>query len=62
MYQTSSEGARTSLYLAVSDDVENVNGYYFSDCKPKETNLLAMDGKLAKDLWSETEILLKKHL
>jgi NAD(P)-dependent dehydrogenase (short-subunit alcohol dehydrogenase family) len=61
-FKTASEGAKTTLYLAVSDEVENVSGYYFSDCKPKETSLTAMDGKLAKDLWSETERLLKEHL
>ncbi|KAK7076040.1 hypothetical protein SK128_014736, partial [Halocaridina rubra] len=26
-------GAQTSVYLAVSDDVENISGEYFIDCK-----------------------------
>lgn len=31
--KTAKEGAQTTIYLAVADDVANVNGQYFSDCK-----------------------------
>ena len=31
--QTAEEGAQTAIYLAVSDEVTNVSGKYFADCK-----------------------------
>jgi hypothetical protein len=32
-FQNSVEGAQTSIYLAVSEEVEGVSGSYFVDCK-----------------------------
>merc|ERR1712133_117784 len=32
-FKTAEEGAQTTIHLAVSEDVENVTGKYFSDCK-----------------------------
>jgi len=55
--KTAEEGAQTNLYLAVADEVANVTGQYFSDCKPAAMNLLALDDKLAKELWKESERL-----
>jgi len=49
------EGAQTTLYAATADELEHVSGHYFSDCKPAVMNLLAMDDKLAEDLWTESE-------
>ena len=31
--QTPKQGAQTTIHLAVSDEVANVTGEYFSDCK-----------------------------
>jgi len=33
LFKTPTEGAQTSIYCAVSEEVEGVNGKYFSDCK-----------------------------
>ncbi|XP_008485985.2 retinol dehydrogenase 14-like [Diaphorina citri] len=32
-FKTPEQGAQTSIYLAVSKEVEGVSGKYFSDCK-----------------------------
>lgn len=33
VFQTAKEGAQTTIYLAVADEVAYVSGEYFSDCK-----------------------------
>lgn len=33
MFQSPEEGAQTTIYLAVNDEVANVSGRYFADCK-----------------------------
>jgi NAD(P)-dependent dehydrogenase (short-subunit alcohol dehydrogenase family) len=45
------EGARTSIYLASSLEVEGVTGKYFADCQPVESSPLSYDEELAKKLW-----------
>lgn len=49
------EGAQTSIYLAVSEDVDGVTGKYFSDCKEASISKLALDEGLAKKLWEKSE-------
>jgi NAD(P)-dependent dehydrogenase (short-subunit alcohol dehydrogenase family) len=48
------KGARTSVYLASSPEVEGVTGEYFVSCKPAKTDPLAQDPALAKQLWDES--------
>ncbi len=48
------QGARTSVYLALSDDVTNVSGQYFNDCRPEEVAANARDRVLQKRLWDES--------
>jgi hypothetical protein len=48
------KGARTSVYLASSPDVEGVTGEYFVSCKPAKADPLAQDPALAKQLWDES--------
>lgn len=36
-HQSSEEGAQTTIYLAVSEEVEGVTGKYFSDCRVSDT-------------------------
>lgn len=56
MFKTPKEGAQTSIHLAVADEVANVNGEYFSDCKIKRASKLANDLGLAKKVWEKSEI------
>ncbi|XP_064094231.1 retinol dehydrogenase 11-like [Macrobrachium nipponense] len=58
MAKDESLGAQTSIYLAVSEEVENTTGEYFVDCKITPTKLdLAKDRGMAKKLWEVSETL-----
>jgi NAD(P)-dependent dehydrogenase (short-subunit alcohol dehydrogenase family) len=45
------EGAKTSIYLASSPDVERVTGKYFEKCSEKMPSAESLDAKLASGLW-----------
>ncbi len=48
------EGAKTTVHLAVSPDVENVTGLYFDKCKPVTPAPYAEDDAAAERLWEES--------
>jgi retinol dehydrogenase-12 len=48
---TPTKGARTSVYLASSPEVEGVSGKYFDKCKPREPSKAAQDDAAAAKLW-----------
>lgn len=50
-------GARTSVYLALSPEVANVNGAYFASRRQVSPNLIAEDPRLAARLWEILESL-----
>lgn len=45
------KGARTSIYVASSPDVNGVTGEYFGDCKLEPQNPIAKDLDVARRLW-----------
>lgn len=45
------KGARTSIYLATSPEVEGVSGRYFVKCKPVPSSPASQDKVLAGKLW-----------
>ena len=51
------KGARTSVYLASSPDVEGISGQYFVECKPKQPRRWAEDPEAARRLWQVSEEL-----
>ncbi|HEX3669038.1 MAG TPA: SDR family oxidoreductase [Acidimicrobiia bacterium] len=51
------KGARTSIYLASSPDVEGVSGGYFYKCKPSTPSAVAQDDDAASRLWDTSEKL-----
>jgi len=53
------EGARTSVYLATSAEVEGVTGGYYSRCRqaPLLTTAAALDEAVAERLWQVSEKL-----
>jgi retinol dehydrogenase-12 len=53
--KSSEEGAQTSLYCALSEDLEGVSGKYFSDCRMKQPSRTARDEKIARHLWEISE-------
>jgi hypothetical protein len=58
--KTPVEGAQTSIYCAISPDVENACGSYFLDCRVKKSSALTNDEQLAKRVWEESERLVYK--
>jgi len=53
--QTAEEGAQTSIYVAVSKDLEGVSGQYFSECCISKPSDYAMDDGVAKKLFELSE-------
>lgn len=49
--------AQTVIYCAVSDDILQHNGGYFSDCKPHKLQPHAQDTGIAKKLWEASETM-----
>ncbi len=48
------EGAKTSIYLASSPDVERVTGKYFVKSMPKESAPITYDESLQRQLWEKS--------
>ncbi|KAI8128602.1 hypothetical protein FF38_09969 [Lucilia cuprina] len=48
-------GAQTTLYAALDEDLANVSGQYFSDCEIKDVAPQAKDETLGKWLWAVSE-------
>jgi NAD(P)-dependent dehydrogenase (short-subunit alcohol dehydrogenase family) len=51
------KGARTSIYLASSPEVEGVSGQYFVQCRPRQPRRWARDAQAARRLWQVSEEL-----
>lgn len=49
------EGAKTSIYLASSDEVAKMNGFYFENCTPAQSALQTYDQELQKTMWEYCE-------
>ena len=54
---TPDQGAQTSLYLAVSSEVEGISGQYFSKCKTVHSSKASYDREAATRLWQVSEEL-----
>ncbi|MGO9342345.1 MAG: SDR family oxidoreductase [Acidimicrobiales bacterium] len=54
------KGARTSVYLASSREVEGVTGKYFVKCRERTPSKAARDGDAAKRLWQMSEELVSR--
>ena len=53
------EGAKTSIFLATSPEVEGVTGKYFVKCIPKRSAPITYDSSLQRQLWEESARLVK---
>jgi hypothetical protein len=50
--KTPKQGAQTTIYCAVSEEMEGVTGQYLADCKiTKTAHPQATDDELAERLW-----------
>uniref|UniRef100_UPI00398F6B89 dehydrogenase/reductase SDR family member 13-like n=1 Tax=Pristiophorus japonicus TaxID=55135 RepID=UPI00398F6B89 len=54
-FQTPADGAQTSIYCAVQEDIEKFSGRYFADCKVQEVLPHARDDAVARKLWEISE-------
>ncbi|XP_060129987.1 retinol dehydrogenase 12 isoform X2 [Zootoca vivipara] len=59
--KTPVEGAQTSVYCAVAEELESVSGKYFSDCKPAYVSPQGRNEETAKKLWDVSCELLGIH-
>ncbi|HLV97452.1 MAG TPA: SDR family oxidoreductase [Ktedonobacterales bacterium] len=48
------KGARTSIYLATSPEVEHISGRYFVNCKPTASSPRSYDEAAQRRLWEES--------
>ena len=55
--RSAEQGAATSLYLATSDEVADISGAYFVDCRVKKTKPWGRDASQAQRLWELSEQL-----
>jgi NAD(P)-dependent dehydrogenase (short-subunit alcohol dehydrogenase family) len=55
------QGARTSVYLATSEDVAGISGKYFDNCRAVTPSRKARDEQLAQALWNISEQLLSAY-
>lgn len=53
------EGAKTSIYLSSSPEIEGVSGKYFVKCVPVTSSKLSYDEALQKRMWEESLELTK---
>ena len=51
------EGAKPTIYLASSEDLDGTTGKYFYKSKPKEFDKIANDSELMVKIWAKTEEL-----
>jgi NAD(P)-dependent dehydrogenase (short-subunit alcohol dehydrogenase family) len=60
MLKTPAQGAATQSYLAASPAVAQVNGAYYDDCNPSETDPFGRDMAMAARLWEASEALVAR--
>ncbi|XP_040194468.1 dehydrogenase/reductase SDR family member 13 [Rana temporaria] len=56
--RTSMDGAQTSIYCSVEEDIEQYSGRYFNNCRVEQVPPHARDDAVAKKLWEVSEDLL----
>jgi retinol dehydrogenase 14 len=61
-FLTPKQGAKTTIYLATSPDVQSTTARYFNKCKPARISKLAQDIDFAKRIWSISEDYVKPFL
>ncbi|KAL5747152.1 hypothetical protein ACOSQ2_024449 [Xanthoceras sorbifolium] len=62
LLKSTSEGAATTCYVALSPKAEGVTGKYFADCNDSECSALANDETEPQKLWKQTRALIQRQL
>lgn len=60
-FRSADKGAETSIYLCTHDDVADISGEYFSNCKITQPKPWATDDAAAKKLWTFTQDCIGFH-
>ncbi len=60
--EATAAGARTSVYLASSPEVDKVTGKYFDNCTEVAAAAPALDEQLARQLWAWSEDAVREFL
>lgn len=58
-FKTPVQGAQTSIYCAVADELNGVSGKYFMDCKERDLSAAASDMEKARKLWEASARIVK---
>ncbi|KAM0730630.1 Retinol dehydrogenase 14 [Formica fusca] len=58
-FKTPVQGAQTSIYVTVSDELNGVSGKYFMDCAEHGLSNAAKDPAKGKKLWELSELMVK---
>lgn len=59
---TPEEGAKTTIYLALSEEVQNTTGKYFVKCKSVRSSSLSYNAQIGKKLWELSEQMISDVL
>ncbi|CAO2819036.1 unnamed protein product [Amaranthus hypochondriacus] len=62
LLKSTSQGAATTCYVALSSNTEGVSGKYFADCNQTYCSALASDDSQAQRLWNHTRNLICRRL
>ncbi|KDP31057.1 hypothetical protein JCGZ_11433 [Jatropha curcas] len=62
LLKSTSQGASTTCYVALSPEMERVSGKYFADCNESNCSALASDESEAQKLWRQTRTLIHRRL
>ena len=54
-WKTPSQGAQTSIYCAVAEELEGISGKYYEDCTETKLDPRGEDDAVAKKLWEISE-------
>ncbi|CAI9773795.1 unnamed protein product [Fraxinus pennsylvanica] len=61
LLKSTSQGAATTCYVALSGQVAKASGRYFADCNESHCSALANDEIEARNLWNQTRALIHKQ-
>ncbi|XP_016498830.1 short-chain dehydrogenase TIC 32 B, chloroplastic [Nicotiana tabacum] len=62
LLKSTSQGAATTCYVALSPQTEGISGKYFADCNESHCSVLANDETEALKLWKGTRVLIHRRL
>ena len=56
------EGAQTTIDVCVNEELENISGLYFQDCKLCDISSSAQNDDLAEMVWNQSTLLTKEYI